>query len=54
MDGDEFLKTSHQSKPEHGSFFPSKGEVAVFGAVVQMAADLLAMFVSDHFHGRPI
>ena len=54
MHGDEFLKTSHASKPKHSAFSPSEGEVRIFCSVVLVATDLLAVLVPDFVHGCAI
>ena len=50
----EFLEVRHSPEPRHRSLSSSEGQVAVLGPVVEMATDVLAVFVSDLFHGGAI
>jgi len=54
MDRGELLKTSHSPEAEHRPLSSSEREVRVFCSVIEMATDLLAVNVSDVFHGCPI
>ena len=50
----EFLQVRHSPESRHSSFSPSKGQVAVLGPVVEMATDLLAVFISDLSHSGAV
>ena len=48
------MQTSHSSKPEHGAFSSPEGEVRIFGPVVLVTTDLLAVFVADVLHSSTV
>jgi len=51
MDGGELLQTSHSSKPKHGPFSSSKGQVAVLGPIIEPPPDILFVLIANDFHG---
>ena len=54
MYGDELLQTSPSSKPEHGAFSSPEEDMRVFGPVVLVTTDLLAVFVSNVLHSSTV
>lgn len=54
MGRSEFLQVTHPSKSAHRAFSPAQGQMTVLGTIVQVATDLLAVAVSDLFHGSAI
>jgi hypothetical protein len=54
MDWDELLQTSHPPEPGHRSLSPLKGQVRILGPTIEMPPCLLAAFIPNDLHGRPI
>ena len=50
----EFLQVRHSPEPRHRPLSSPERQVAVLGAVVEMATDLLAVDIPDLFHSRAI
>ena len=50
VDRGELLKVAHPSEPAHRALSSSEGKMAVFGPVVEVTTDLLAVDIPDGFH----
>ena len=54
MNGCEFLQTSFEPEPGHGSLSSPKGEMRILSSIVFPSADFLGGLIANDRHCRPI